>query len=58
MMTLLKRDKVNYKILITDDDDDCRYGLNDIFEPKAIRHTWRVVVERLLKLRSMNYYIY
>ncbi len=32
MMTLLKRDKINYKILITDDDDDCRYGLNDIFE--------------------------
>ncbi len=29
MMTLLKRDKINYKILITDDDDDCRYGLNE-----------------------------
>ena len=31
MMSLLKRDNVNYKILITDDDDDCRYGLKDIF---------------------------
>ena len=35
MMTLLKRDKVNYKILITDDDDDCRYSLNEIFEPEG-----------------------
>ncbi len=35
MMTLLKRDKVNYNILITDDDDDCRYGLNEIFEPEG-----------------------
>ena len=35
MMTLLKRDKVNFNILITDDDDDCRYGLNDIFEPEG-----------------------
>ncbi len=35
MMTLLKRDKVNYKILITDDDDDCRYGLKEIFEPEG-----------------------
>jgi len=35
MMTLLKRDKINYKILITDDDDDCRYSLNEIFEPEG-----------------------
>ncbi len=35
MMTLLKRDKANYRILITDDDDDCRSSLNDIFEPEG-----------------------
>jgi len=35
MMTLVKRDKVNYNILITDDDDDCRYGLNEIFKPEG-----------------------
>lgn len=35
MMTLLKRDKINYKILITDDDDNCRHSLNDIFEPEG-----------------------
>ncbi len=34
-MTLLKRDKVSFSILITDDDDDCRYSLNDIFEPEG-----------------------
>ncbi len=34
-MALLKRDKVNYKILITDDDDVCRYSLNEIFEPEG-----------------------
>jgi len=34
-MTLLKRDNVNYNILITDDDDDCRCGLNEIFEPEG-----------------------
>lgn len=32
MMTLLKHDKVNYRILITDDDEDCRYSLNDVFK--------------------------
>ena len=32
MMTLLKRDKMNYRILITDDDEDCRYSLNDVFK--------------------------
>ncbi len=35
MMTLLKHDNVNYNILITDDDDDCRCGLNEIFEPEG-----------------------
>ena len=35
MMTRLKCDKVNYNILITDDDDDSRYGLNEIFEPEG-----------------------
>ena len=35
MMTLLKRDKSDYRILITDDDDDCRYGLKEIFEPEG-----------------------
>ena len=35
MMTLLKRDKTDYKILITDDDDNCRSSLNDIFEPEG-----------------------
>ena len=34
-MTLLKRDKADYKILITDDDDNCRSSLNDIFEPEG-----------------------
>ena len=35
MMTLLKRDKADYRILITDDDDNCRSSLNDIFEPEG-----------------------
>ncbi len=32
MMTHLKSDKINYRILITDDDEDCRYSLNDVFK--------------------------
>ncbi len=32
MMTLVKRDKINYRILITDDDEDCRDSLNDVFK--------------------------
>ncbi len=32
MMTILKRDKTNYRILITDDDEDCRSSLKDVFE--------------------------
>jgi CheY-like chemotaxis protein len=35
MMTLLKRDKADYQILITDEDENCRSSLNDIFEPEG-----------------------
>ena len=58
MMTLLKRDKINYKILITDDDEDCRYSLNDIFEPEGYTTYLASCGEKLLKLQSINFYIY
>lgn len=35
MMTLLKRDRINFRILITDDDDDCLYSLNDVFKTEG-----------------------
>src|SRR3989304_5008730 len=35
MMTLLKRDKGKFRILITDDDDNCRHSLNEILEPEG-----------------------
>lgn len=35
MMTLLKRSDESYSILITDDDENCRYTLKDIFEPEG-----------------------
>ncbi len=35
MMTLLKRNKESYSILITDDDENCRSSLKDIFEPEG-----------------------
>ena len=34
-MSLLKRNKESYNILITDDDENCRYSLKDIFEPEG-----------------------
>jgi DNA-binding response OmpR family regulator len=35
MMTFLKQDKGSYSILITDDDENCRYSLKNIFEPEG-----------------------
>ncbi|MFQ5964450.1 MAG: response regulator [Candidatus Scalinduaceae bacterium] len=35
MMTFLKYEKDNYRILITDDDEDCRHSLQNIFEPEG-----------------------
>ena len=35
MMTFLRYDKVDYNILITDDDENCRYSLKNIFEPEG-----------------------
>lgn len=34
-MTLIEHDKGDYNILITDDDENCRYCLKDIFEPEG-----------------------
>ncbi|MDR4506417.1 MAG: response regulator [Candidatus Scalindua sp.] len=35
MMTLLRHFKEDFSILITDDDENCRYSLKDIFEPEG-----------------------
>lgn len=35
MVTILDHNKENFNILITDDDDNCRYSLKNIFEPEG-----------------------
>lgn len=35
MVTVLDHKKGNYNILITDDDENCRYSLKNIFEPEG-----------------------
>lgn len=35
MVTILDHSKENFNILITDDDDNCRYSLKNIFEPEG-----------------------
>ncbi len=35
MVALLRYEKENYRILITDDDENCRYCLKNIFEPEG-----------------------
>ncbi|ODS32658.1 MAG: putative two-component response regulator [Candidatus Scalindua rubra] len=35
MMAILRHNRTNYKILITDDDEGCRYSLKNIFEPEG-----------------------